>query len=992
MKKRSVLFSLVFTGVLAVGAQAGKIPTISGPVATEFGVYEPVAVDIQPAVADQTVAGDFSNVAFFEKSRPVFDKDALDLLARNQFVALPGRFKQIHDLYNWAADNDLAVFVTADALLHGFHILYDYALRILETDRFQYDLQALDGALVAQLEKRKSADPAILEELTRLLAFIATASKLADPKSVVPAEASELVQAELTLIEAHQGPDFSPVMGYREDYSQYVPRGHYTRSEALRNYFKAMMWYGRMGFRLRPGDTPELIARGRSETRMALNLVAVLSGLTVGGEPALDVWERIYRPTVFFVGSADDLTAAEYAALAREVYGKEAGQLTPEEIADSLSLDSFIERAADLRAPRINSSLLVDGQDAAKATKGFRFMGQRFIPDSYMMWRLVHPNVNGRYFPRGLDVMAVLGSTEAEILLVDTYKETSYPDYRQALDSLKTEFSSLPAGTWAENLYWNWLYCLAPLFDEKGQGYPSFMRRDAWRRKELGTALGSWAELRHDTILYAKQSYSFETSIPLPQEYAAGYVEPEPHVFARLAALARYMRNGLGGRNLLPEEISWRLASLESLCLNLKLIAEKELKFQSTTEAESKVISTIGETLEKLVEFPSADGAPEWQSETDEEMAVIADVHTDPNSLQALEVGVGYPLALYVIVPTAAGPVLTVGGMFSYYEFKQPLADRLTDEAWQGMLRSSTAPSPSEWLDRFLYNPAQGFSTEYSRYPAKGAAASSGEPRLELPAESVRSGDEFQVRVAADSAETLRVRFWLGDELMIETGLSPVPEARGVFSATVSTIGWPAGVVRAELVEAGTAGISAFLEIAQPARASADLDGNGRKDILDLIELIRRVVQGSGADLNGDSKTDIFDLIQMLRILSGDAESYSAAQARLTALGGCGTGDTRSLTEPAALKLEIQGDKVLFTHSGAGYNCCLDSINVRLEVVGEGLLRVIEKENTANPCRCVCNYTVYGEITGLTPGDWRIEVVEELNPKNVLCAAEINIP
>ena len=38
------------------------------------------------------------------------------------------------------------------------------------------------------------------------------------------------------------------------------------------------------------------------------------------------------------------------------------------------------------------------------------------------------------------------------------------------------------------------------------KGYPSFMRNEAWTDKSLNTSLGSWAELRHDTILYAKQS------------------------------------------------------------------------------------------------------------------------------------------------------------------------------------------------------------------------------------------------------------------------------------------------------------------------------------------------------------------------------------------------------------------------------------------------------------------------------------------------------
>ena len=66
-------------------------------------------------------------------------------------------------------------------------------------------------------------------------------------------------------------------------------------------------------------------------------------------------------------------------------------------------------------------------------TKGFRFMGQRFIPDSYMFQNLVHDKVKGRAFPLGLDVMAVLGSKRAYDIL-DSMGETGYPNYQKQFD------------------------------------------------------------------------------------------------------------------------------------------------------------------------------------------------------------------------------------------------------------------------------------------------------------------------------------------------------------------------------------------------------------------------------------------------------------------------------------------------------------------------------------------------------------------------------
>jgi hypothetical protein len=83
----------------------------------------------------------------------------------------------------------------------------------------------------------------------------------------------------------------------------------------------------------------------------------------------------------------------------------------------------------------------------------------------------------------------------------------------------------------------------------------------------------------------------------------------------------------------------------------------------------------------------------------DSDMAVVADVHTDANSAQALEEAVGRPLLLTITLPSNDGPVSFQGAAFSYFEFKQPMDDRLTDESWQARLTApETRPPLPEWL------------------------------------------------------------------------------------------------------------------------------------------------------------------------------------------------------------------------------------------------------------------------------------------------------
>ena len=140
-------------------------------------------------------------------------------------------------------------------------------------------------------------------------------------------------------------------------------------------------------------------------------------------------------------------------------------------------------------------------------------MGQRFTLDASIFQRLVYREVKEdkqgqrRMLPKALDIPAALGSEEAYTILEDT-GETGYEGYPENMDKLRKYIADLDGETWTQNLYWSWLYTLDTLIGEKGEGYPSFMHNKAWLHKELNTFLSSWTELKHDTILYAKQIYA----------------------------------------------------------------------------------------------------------------------------------------------------------------------------------------------------------------------------------------------------------------------------------------------------------------------------------------------------------------------------------------------------------------------------------------------------------------------------------------------------
>jgi hypothetical protein len=522
-----------------------------------------------------------------------------------------------------------------------------------------------------------------------------------------------------------------------------VPRGHYTRSETLKKYFVGMMWFGRMTFLLKGhtnhGPRGEALVHPVEATWQTLAAALITKAMTEAELPdrrkAMDVWERIYVVTSFYVGLADDLGLAEYQAALKNVCG---ATLDLAALLDEDNVFKLKKELARHAPPAIYSGTgAVVAQDfkggpaeldkALDKTMGFRFMGQRFIPDSYMMGKLVYPSVGEptrremftrvmtpagpiRGFPRGLDVMAILGSQRARDLLRelgdDAYcRSGKVPSYDDALEGLKKEYAAVKAEDWNRNLYWSWLYALKPLLADYGAGYPTFMTTEAYRTKSLNTALASWAQLRHDTILYAKQSYTITapTSLPPPPPPPAhGYVEPLAEFYARLLALSRMTNQGLTEMKVLNQAAKTRLNEFEKVLERLLAISEKELADKKLTQDDYLFIERFAKHLEGVV-VPPEPGKDSQAMKT----TLVADVHTDQNSRSVLEEGTGYvDMGVFVYRQPDGSLVIGAGPVLSYFEFKHPMADRLTDEKWRDVLgnkvKETKPPSPPEWTKTYL--------------------------------------------------------------------------------------------------------------------------------------------------------------------------------------------------------------------------------------------------------------------------------------------------
>ncbi|HEU5012322.1 MAG TPA: DUF3160 domain-containing protein, partial [Roseiflexaceae bacterium] len=542
-----------------------------------FAKFAMPPVQAQAQVQAPPIAPDLSNVDISVLLTP----EQQAKIAANGFAVSPGDTKEFYELYERARYDYVPIFVSSDSLLHVYHLLFDKTLRQAETQYFVPMLTRLDWALLqTSLEQQQALAGTPWEDAARRnAAYFAVAVKTLQPDWNVPAPLRDLTDPDLASIAAHDkiGPSaIFPAYPLGEDWSQYVPRGHYTKSDELKRYFVAMMWHGRMTFR----------ASDAAESKQAALLTLALQQTQVDNQPANAIWSSIYEPTVFFVGRSDDLTPQEYSTALQTAYGQVNA---PRDLVDDAKFASFQQEIGKLRAPEILGMVVWENDpDKEATTKGLRFMGQRFVPDSFVFGQLIHTKVPQRMLPKALDFFAAAGSDRALQHLQES-GDTTLPNYQANMDKLRATFAGYGEDVWTQNLYWTWIDSLRPLMEPVGDGYPQFMRSAAWQDKQLTTALGSWTELKRDTILYAKQVYAEMGAGPLPPpapEPPKGYVEPVPEFYARIAALTNMTINGLSSRGLLNENDQRALEGMAKIAARLQTMAEKELRNEPLTQDE----------------------------------------------------------------------------------------------------------------------------------------------------------------------------------------------------------------------------------------------------------------------------------------------------------------------------------------------------------------------------------------------------------------------
>ncbi len=656
-------------------------------------------------------------IAAIQASAIRLDSAESDVLQQHGFV-VSERQQYPHMLYGYDTiyQADLPVYVSADSILDSVHRSYDKMLSDVETNTLIGELEALLDGMRAELAKGTQTGPASADADF----FLAVARSLVDGSTALPvghAKASEIARFVRSATDA-SGHGTRVVFGSERDidFSQFEPRGHYNDSDALKQYFRAMIWLGRMDLRLietQPnGD--RVFRREQLETMVLLHDLVT--------KEALAHWQRIDSTVETFVGKSDYMRLPEVDALLAGLGAKNTSDLA--KLSDQTIAQAIIDGRYGEQL--IASQLIVNASPDGKTLpldRSFALFGQRFTVDSQVLSNVVYDRVASRFMPNPLDAAyAALGNDQAAQLLAP---ELTQYGYAPQLEAVRTLIDAHDDAFWSANLYNSWLTALRKLSPSgaeaaQSKGLPSVALTETWGRRVLDTQLASWAQLRHDTILYVKQSYTSGASCKFPD----AYVDPYPEFFAALLAYANhgaaFADTLAGGADAgTAEAIRMYFDHLATTMTTLRDMAKAQRDGTPFTTAEMAFINNIvRNNMDGVCGAPPsysgwyADllyGEAEGKVYGMKLKPTIADVHTQPTDAQGndvgkiLHVGTGLARLMVVTVDTCDGPHAYAGVVSSYYEQITDHWKRLTDDDWANQLQEGGGNVPDvAWTKDFV--------------------------------------------------------------------------------------------------------------------------------------------------------------------------------------------------------------------------------------------------------------------------------------------------
>ncbi len=624
------------------------------------------------------------------------NKPFLSHLAHHNFSIIPTKNEQLFNIYEQNEYNSMPNYITTDVFLQAYHMYFSYVLKSLEKHCFIPRIQALNKAMHKEAMKiAESTANAELKDLAEFnAAYFSVANELLTGESLdVPGSYASTVEQEISNIFAEKAA-MSPMMGkdIKFQYDLFKPRGHYTRTDESKRYFRTMMWL----------QTATFCSEQKKAVKQATMMAYLLNNID---RKVAKEGLGVYKTLDFLMGEPDNVAIIDVADYLTSKKISSVNKIT-----DATTLKDVNTLLSSLfkTRNRITSKI-----GEANCENKMNFMPQRYTPDGYVLSRMFDEKPNSKVpFPRGLHVFSAFGVEAADRVNEDYYQDaenwSGYTDEMKTMKAKMTKFAD-----WDKSMYNKWMQCLVQL-QNTNKDYPDYMKTESWSRKNLNTALASWAELKHDAILYAEQPICAECGDggEFPEPIRMGYVEPNLVFWQKMKEMLVLTDKLLTDNGFMTEALRSRTSTLNDYMDFCIKVTKKELAGKMLSEEEYGEIKCMGSSLEwftlSVIEPDSELGSWDEVKGADRSVALVADVFTR-NILGCQKCGIlseatGNADIIYVNVIIDGKIFLTRGATFSYYEFVNPLDKRYTDEDWQERLEKDDVPARPLWMQPLILN------------------------------------------------------------------------------------------------------------------------------------------------------------------------------------------------------------------------------------------------------------------------------------------------
>lgn len=613
-------------------------------------------IDIETNVKPYEVSKNYKMIHGFAQDEysKSYNEHIMQNIINDGFFINYEKFEQPFSLYEMNQYTFGNSFITTDSIVHLYHIIYLGMMEEMEQNSLKQKFIALsknclDNA-INDYKEAKGDDKNLTLRNSAL--FLCALDLLeADYDGEVPSEVRDLADKELENIKA-EGNAVSNITGEEIDYSQFKARGNYTKNENLKKYFKVNMLYSQELVHLENPD--------ESINLEALKQAILISRTMLKDETSFKLWQDIYKPISFLVENTEDTTPID-------IY-KRISTATKENTIEAVLADNVVNAVADEIKNKENPKIKPD------SGKVFAFLPQRAVVDNTWLQNLVDTRPQSqRPVVSGVDLMALLGNSLAERLILTNEDNLKWDEFKEKYEETKAMVDARTDKEEKANIYRTWLWVLKAFNNEYGEGYPDFMKSEKWQYKDLNTALASWAQLKHDTILYAKE-FGAEMGGYDPVE-VKHYVEPNVNLYRRVKYLVGLTMDADEKYSLLNETQRDRLKDFDNMLEFLIKVSLEELKDETTSDEDNERLSVIGGEMENIF-MAFNDGGGDFEiAPRDRDTANVADMQMIGSNVvnkpagSFLEVGSGRFSTMYVIYRLDDKYYIGRGPVMNYYEF-----------------------------------------------------------------------------------------------------------------------------------------------------------------------------------------------------------------------------------------------------------------------------------------------------------------------------------